>query len=400
MRLVDIIKNNLDLEWNFNLISINNDITIQDILNNPQIKWNYSSINHKATISDILKPIPTGPRGGKLWSWNWSHLSQRIPVDDILAHKELNWNWNWVSQNNSLTFEHVLAHNDISWDWDVICLHCPFRVEMYRCDPYKHWKFCRLSWNRSLHIDDVLANLDLKWDWNGISSNSSVTINHVLKYHTLPWKWDRLSIIIPVCDIFKYPGLPWIWRTVSYNTKITYDDFIRNSHEQLLKAPTRHFYEKLKIEDIKKIFERVIVDNLMGNKHSLVDRIVWTNRHYDLIQYISWFSNISMKDILDNPSIPWNKSYVIMNMFISPKDILKHVDFFGKDLLINLFQHPGIDIDDIEVLKSHLSEDKFKSGMKSFHFVSNNISISDIVRTKHLGWNFSKIPHNLIVVRT
>lgn len=395
MRLVDIIKGNPDIEWDFYYISMNSGITIQDMIDNPQIKWDYTCVNYKATISDILKPIPTGPRGGKLWRWFWTTLSHTLPVDDILAHKELDWAWTWVSQNDSLTFDHVLAHDDISWDWEVICLHCPFRVEMYRCNPYRPWNFRRLSWNRGLHIDDVLANLDLKWDWTGISSNVTLTIDHVLKHHTLPWKWDRLSSTIPVRDIFKYPGLPWAWRCVGNNTKITFEDFIRNSHELLLMTPSRNFYDKLKIEDIKYIFENCILDNLVGDD-SLIYRITKDRRKKDVIQYISWFSNISMKDVLNNPSIPWNKGYLVSNRYISPKDILKNIDFFGKDLLINLFQHEYLDTDDIEVLKEVLPEYKFKEGMRSFHFVSKNISISDMVRTKHLGWRFSNIPHTLI----
>lgn len=398
MRLIDIINENPDLGWDYYYISLSPYITIQDMLDNPQIKWDYSAVNNKATISDVLKPIPTGPRGGKLWRWCWTTLSHRIPVDDILAHKELDWVWAWVSHNDSLTFEHVLAHNDIVWNWDVICLHCPFRVEMYRCDPYKPWKFHRLSWNRGLHIDDVLANLDLKWDWNGISSNRTVTIDRVLKYHTLPWKWDKLSSIIPVRDIFKYPGLPWVWRCVKDNTKITFDDLIRNSHEKILMAPTVQFYSNLNIENIKYIFKNNILDDLVYD-YLPIYRIIKERRKIDMIQYISQFSNISMKDVLDNPSIPWNKAYIITNRFIYPKDILKNIEFFGKDLLVNLFQHEYLDTDDIEVLKGLLTKEVFVIGMNSYHFNSKNVAISDIVRTKHLGWNFSKIPHNLIVDR-
>jgi hypothetical protein len=255
-----------------------------------------------------------------------------------------------------------------------------------------------LSWNRGLHIDDVLANLDLKWDWNGISSNRTITIDHVLKHHTLPWKWDKLSNIIPVRDIFKYPGLPWAWRCVKYNTKITFEDFIRNSHEKILMNPTVEFYNNLHIENIKYIFENNILDDLVYDD-LLIYRIIKERRKIDMIQYISQFSNISMKNVLDNPSIPWNKAYIITNRFISPKDILKNVDFFGKNLLINLFQHEEIDTDDIEVLKEVLTKEMFIRSMNSYHFNSKNILISDMVRTKHLGWRFSNIPHTAIVDR-
>jgi hypothetical protein len=50
-------------------------------------------------------------------------------------------------------------------------------------------------------------------------------------------------------------------------------------------------------------------------------------------------------------------------------------------------------------LKGLLTKEVFVRGMNSYHFNSKNISISDIVRTKHLGWRFSNIPHTLIIDR-
>jgi hypothetical protein len=394
MRLIDIIKENISLAWDSDMISANPDITIQDMLDNPHIKWNYYSANYKATISDLLKPIPKGPNRKPLWRWEYSMLSYRIHVDDILAHKDLGWKWNNVCGNNTLTFNHVLTHNDIPWDWSVLYIQCPFSIEMYHMDPYKPWNFNRLSWNRGLHIDDVLANLDLKWDWAGISANATITIDHILKHHSLPWRWDRLSLNIPLCDIFRYQGLPWTWNLVAYNQTITFDDFIHNSHEKIVLTSSQKFFCDLNIDNIKYIYENHLLDNLPDlRKLSTFFNIK------EVEKAISWYSNISMKDVLDNQEIPWNKLYLVTNKHISPKDMIEHRDFFDNECMKRIFNHPKLEVDDILALKDILSENDFKSQMEQFQFHSDNITISDIVREKHLPWNWDNMPQNLKVER-
>ena len=392
MRLIDIIKANIPLAWDSDMISANSDITIQDMLDNPQFKWNYFAVNYKATISDLLKPIPKGPNRKPLWKWDYRMLSYTIHIDDILANKELRWNWGNVCRNKTITFDHVLKNDDIPWDWSVLYIQCPFNVEIYRLNPYKPWNFKRLSWNHGLHINDILANLDLKWDWAGVSANVTITIDHILKHHSLPWRWDRLSVLIPMRDIFKYPGLPWNWNIVAHNQKFTFEDFIRNSHEKIVLTCNQQFFINLQINQIRYIYDNKILDNLPDMR-----KITSFFSMKEVDKSISWFSNISMNDVLDNQEIPWNKLYLVTNKHISPKNIITHRDFFDNECIKRLFDHPKLCIDDILALKDILSENDFKTQMELFQFRSDNITISDIVREKHLPWNWENMPHDLRV---
>jgi hypothetical protein len=393
MRLIDIIKENIPLEWDSDSISANPNITIQDILDNPTFKWNYRAVNFKATISDILKPIPKGPNKKPLWKWEWKLLSYRLHIDDILAHKELNWNWENVSYNKSVTFDHVLAHDDIPWNWRSLCQFCPFHIEIFRLNPYKPWNFKCLSWNKALHFNNILANLDINWDWSAICTNETITIDHVLKHHTLPWNWDRLSTNIPVRDIFKYPGLPWNWMFVAHNSKITFDDFIRNSHEKLVITSSNSFFTNLQIDNIKYLVENNILDNM-----PIINEYSPFLSKSEVFKSISHFANITMNDVLENIDIPWNKHFLIINSNISPKDIIKHNKYFDSTIS-DLFNHPKLDIDDIEALKEILSESEFKEELADFRFLSENITIADMIRTKHLPWNWGEIPNDIKVYR-
>lgn len=393
MRLIDIIKANIPLAWDSDMISANPDITIQDMLDNPQFKWNYFSVNYKATISDLLKPIPKGPNRKPLWNWDYRMLSYKIHADDILTHKELGWKWNNVCRNDTLTFDHVLSHDDIPWDWHALCYNCPFNVELYRLNLYKPWNFKRLSWNRGLHINDVLANLDLKWDWAGVSANVTITIDHILKYHSLPWRWDRLSSIIPLRDIFKYAGLPWNWNMVAHNRKFTFDDFIRNAHEEIILTCNTNFFIELQIDQIKYIYDNKLLDNLPNMRRFST---FYSNKEVD--KYISWYSNISMKDVLDNQDIPWNKYHLVINRNISLQDIIAHHDFFDNEYMKNVFNHPKLTVDDILALKGVLPERTFIDEVERYQFNSEFITISDIVRThKLLPWIWDNFPHDLRV---
>ena len=65
LRLIDVVIDNPDINWNFNCLSKNPSITMFDVLNNSKLNWNFEELskNPSITITDVLNNL-------KL-SWNF-----------------------------------------------------------------------------------------------------------------------------------------------------------------------------------------------------------------------------------------------------------------------------------------------------------------------------------------
>ena len=48
---INIILENRELDWDFNLFNYNSNITWNDIKNNPNFEWNFENISNKKCIT-------------------------------------------------------------------------------------------------------------------------------------------------------------------------------------------------------------------------------------------------------------------------------------------------------------------------------------------------------------
>ena len=112
---------------NSDALSMNNSVTIKNIEDNPQIKWNwwYISLNLNITIKDVVKY--------KDKDWAWCHLSEHpnITLTDINNHRDLPWNKTWIQFNPNIdtSVKHVyVIINKIIRNWKVYRLNKLFRI--------------------------------------------------------------------------------------------------------------------------------------------------------------------------------------------------------------------------------------------------------------------------------
>jgi hypothetical protein len=82
--LINLVLNNLDKPWDWDLVSRNPGITMQNILDNPD------------------KP------------WKWYYVSQNSDVTTqfILDNPDKPWNWYGISENPNITMQFILNHPD------------------------------------------------------------------------------------------------------------------------------------------------------------------------------------------------------------------------------------------------------------------------------------------------
>ena len=54
------------------------------------------------------------------YEWNIKFISNSINLQEIINNPEIKWNYNWISENPTLTSEFVLTHFKENWDWIVV----------------------------------------------------------------------------------------------------------------------------------------------------------------------------------------------------------------------------------------------------------------------------------------
>jgi hypothetical protein len=172
------MKNKKALDWDF--VSMNESITIDDIINYPDLPWKpwYISSNPNVTIEFIFRWL----KDNSISSLNWNSLSETIPVSDIFANPNLPWQMDFLSINETITLEDVLCHPEIKWDWN------------------------RISENKGITIKDIENNPDLPWNWYYISKNPNINIDFYLDHKDQNWSIPHLiaSPGISISDVKTY----------------------------------------------------------------------------------------------------------------------------------------------------------------------------------------------------
>jgi len=78
MRLIDLVKANLHKNWSWYGLSMNPNITWQDVQNNPELPWSWEQLSlHPELKWDFVKKHPVKP-----WDWNIYLSNRKYPVRD------------------------------------------------------------------------------------------------------------------------------------------------------------------------------------------------------------------------------------------------------------------------------------------------------------------------------
>lgn len=193
-------------------------------------------------------------------------------------YKKIGENRYYYSKSPNITMGDIEANPHLEWDWFAVCMNPNFEFEFVLRKPHYDWPWYAVSRSRTLKMEDVENNLHLPWDarqllnhpnfteefvttyfpdvvgvnpllkginrhtpleiieeyllsqqdvdsiamWD-VSANKNITIDLVLKYPNLKWKWNVLSAnsAITLQDIENNPKLPWDWDNVCSNNNLT-----------------------------------------------------------------------------------------------------------------------------------------------------------------------------------
>lgn len=229
---IDDIVNNMDLPWNWHGLSNNDNITFDDVISHPDLPWDWSSLswNKNITLDIVMQNL------GLPWSRSGLAANPNIPFEALLNdtinpqqcyvlvgdvaelsptlglgdqlhfmlsdtraniqliqnYPHVAWDYWCFSCNPNNTYEFVVSRPDIHWDWPLMSNSLRINFEDPNWVSWP-WDYHNLSMNQYLTIDIVLANIHLGWEWPTLSECLHITIDDVKNNMALPWDWPGLS---------------------------------------------------------------------------------------------------------------------------------------------------------------------------------------------------------------
>ena len=238
---LEIVKENLDKKWNYNSLLMNESFTWEDIqfiyeyknMKKYFFSDTYISLNPNITL-DIVFNNPT-------YNWEYIYIIQNknIKLDDVkkylpILEKKNNFIIDFLSINENITWEQVIQNPQIKWSYDLLTSNKNITLNIIKANPDKNWNFSYLCRNLSITWDDIVSNPQINWDWSFISSHPNIT-----------WKIIQSN-----------PNNPWCWACVCYNPNITLEIIIQSP---FLKPHILNFLENKNITI--KIFNQLHKEN-------------------------------------------------------------------------------------------------------------------------------------------
>lgn len=237
----DMFKNkNLDIDFikestnfikiskhDWNVISENQNISMEDILNNENLDWNYDYVSNNPNINSYYASIFLE----KNISLNFYKLSNHISdIKFILKHKNKNWNWNQLSK--IVNIKDIDKNINLKWNFSCISENLTVTIDFIRKYFHKNWDFSSLSRNKNIGVKEIENNLDLPWNWYYITKNTNITIPFVVKYrykfNTIKhWKYISMNVKLDIDEFEENYISNWYWKYLSLNNTITYDFVIK-----------------------------------------------------------------------------------------------------------------------------------------------------------------------------
>lgn len=187
-----IIKKNLNIEWDYKSLSMNDTVPFKFIKENLDKNWDISYISQKVNYKDFTDN-PDFP-------WDYIFIVSNIAIPtELLIHIVFSHNED-VSKNYLIG---ELLNNEIFWE----------KISKY------------ITYKELLKYYNIINN---KLSYLNLSKNCDIPLEYVINNLDKGWCWDSLSVRIDIKEIIKYPELPWDYKWVSINYTITYDFIIKN----------------------------------------------------------------------------------------------------------------------------------------------------------------------------
>lgn len=185
---LDLVLNNRKLCWNYHNMLLNPIMTVDFFLKyknklfyNVYFSNNLLSMNPEITIDELNKLYIN-----KRQKLDWllvSKYNKNITFDYYENHicKEL-FSLKYLSKNENITMKIIEDNPSIKWNWKYISINPNINIDFITKNDDK---FCDFNWfelskNKGITMEDI-DNYYFSWNWNGISMNPNITIDFIQK---------------------------------------------------------------------------------------------------------------------------------------------------------------------------------------------------------------------------
>jgi hypothetical protein len=253
---LDIIINNLEYPWDWKAISSHKIISNDLIQNNinlfyEKMDWDLLAKNNFNIDLKIYENFPH-------LNWNYQYLSmnKNLTFDIVVKHPDKPWNWDILSRHINITFEIIQDNLDKPWNWKIIGFSENITWDIILNNLDKPWNFDLLSQYKNITWKDISANYDLfmqkinlqifvannhhdieivknllylNWNWTDLSNLKNIEDILLLdEYKDKPWNWSILSRNITFDYVLQHPDKPWDYNNLASNPNITLEIIINN----------------------------------------------------------------------------------------------------------------------------------------------------------------------------
>ena len=115
---MEIIKRYPNIKWGWYIVSRSDGIKMEDIENNIDLPWDFSmiSLNPNLTIKFVKNHI----NESRDWDWDFISSNSNITMEDIENNPKLPWNFDYISRNINLTVKFIEKNLNKPWNWPRI----------------------------------------------------------------------------------------------------------------------------------------------------------------------------------------------------------------------------------------------------------------------------------------
>ena len=275
-----------DIDWG--KVSQGEGITINDIIENPQLPWRYDYLSWR---NDLTIPFLRQYKH-KL---NWTHISKKKrSITDIIENIDLPWDFNEIS--SWVLWSDVEDHPELPWNFNDMSSNENITPNVIMANPHCHWNYSKLC--QKMPLDFLYEN---KLDYDSLSNNLNITINYIIEHQDQPWNYGSLACnrSITFEDIQRTPYLPWDIEDLYYDHTDKMIDILPNyciswrraSHEASLDTIIKHPNKPWNYSELS-LNPRVTIEYIRQNKDQCWVWDTLTNK-------------FNVEELISNRDLPW-----------------------------------------------------------------------------------------------
>lgn len=223
----DLTSNPVWSNWNWYDITQNPGITFRDIKDHPELPWDYEvmAYNPNVTLTDLLSPrLPEYEH--ILKQWNVLSQSPSITFKDVINNPDIYWDWSALGCNPHFVFRDIEVGEDYNQYMRLLkeanqeifaFLLRPWNRNEMNTDYATHYENMKKCWSTLCSNPNILPELVINdprypLDMINLSRNPNLTVEFIQTHTELPSESldSRNSNSYGVC-------LPWDWQQIGKN---------------------------------------------------------------------------------------------------------------------------------------------------------------------------------------